>query len=318
MTGPDDQIYDLAVSFAGEQRDYVEKVVRACQQLGLSIFYYRDMAIDWWGKSYLAEQRSIYSGRTRFFVPFISPEYLAKPIPMDEFSSALMTALTHGDDYILPVLIKNVTVPVEMLHPHIHYLRAEDYDPQSLALAMKQKVAQSSGAGKPAVKIDSLMGEAAPAPASSGRRLPRVTSHDFSVYQELDNICEYLLDQFTRELPNLAEVGLVGTARRRSDAISVRVENLGRLVYGLDVDRNGGMGDQTITFKFDARSHSSGFNAWATPFFDTATQSAKIKYSDMTAAMYGKSIEQALTKEELFDLLWKRMVESIESAPRTH
>jgi hypothetical protein len=74
------EIYDLAVSFAGEQRTYVEQVVRACQRRGLRVFYDRDMNNEWWGKSFIREQRKVYSSRTRFFVPFLSSEYLAKPI----------------------------------------------------------------------------------------------------------------------------------------------------------------------------------------------------------------------------------------------
>jgi hypothetical protein len=36
--------YDIAVSFAGEHRDYVEQTVRACGELGLRVFYDRDMS----------------------------------------------------------------------------------------------------------------------------------------------------------------------------------------------------------------------------------------------------------------------------------
>ena len=80
--------YDLAVSFAGEHRAYVERVVRAGEARGLRIFYDRDKGNDWWGKSFIREQRNVYGSQTRYFVPFISSEYLTKPIPMDEFSGS--------------------------------------------------------------------------------------------------------------------------------------------------------------------------------------------------------------------------------------
>ena len=60
-------------------------------------------------------QRTAYSSQTRFFVPFLSTEYLSKPIPMDEFSSAMMTAVKQGDGYILPVLVGDVRVPADLL-----------------------------------------------------------------------------------------------------------------------------------------------------------------------------------------------------------
>jgi len=41
--------YDLAVSFAGEQRDYVVATVRACQAAGLKVFYDKNKNNTWWG-----------------------------------------------------------------------------------------------------------------------------------------------------------------------------------------------------------------------------------------------------------------------------
>ena len=127
----EDKEYDIAVSFAGEQRDYVAQTVAACQALGLRVFYDKDKNNSWWGKNFIREQRTVYSSRTRFFMPFISAEYLSKPIPMDEFSAAMMTAVKQGDGYILPVLMDDAEVPPDLLHPHIHYLRARDYTPQA-------------------------------------------------------------------------------------------------------------------------------------------------------------------------------------------
>lgn len=93
MTTP---TYDIAVSFAGEHRAYVEATVRACQARGLVVFYDKDKSNEWWGGNYIRQQRSVYSSETRFFVPFLSQEYLSKSIPMDEFSAAMMTAREAG------------------------------------------------------------------------------------------------------------------------------------------------------------------------------------------------------------------------------
>ncbi|MGH9429218.1 MAG: hypothetical protein ACRD2L_23290, partial [Terriglobia bacterium] len=52
-------LYDLAFSFAGEQRDYVEATKMACEKLGLRVFYDRDKGNEWWGKSFIREQRKV-------------------------------------------------------------------------------------------------------------------------------------------------------------------------------------------------------------------------------------------------------------------
>ncbi len=133
-------VYDIAVSFAAEQRDYVERTVASAKALGLAVFYDRDMTHQWWGRNFVTEQRRVYGQRTLHFVPFISTEYLARQYPRDEFSYAMLAAVRRGDDYILPVLVGDVTPPEEMLHPHIGYLRAEDVTPEKLAVHMKAKV----------------------------------------------------------------------------------------------------------------------------------------------------------------------------------
>ncbi len=132
--------YDVAVSFAGEQRGYVESTVSAARVLGLRVFYDRDMAYRWWGRNFVVEQRRVYVGSTLRFVPFISAEYLARPYPRDEFSYAMLRSVAVGDDYVLPVLFGDVRVPAELLHPHIGYLRAEDHSPRQLAFLIRAKV----------------------------------------------------------------------------------------------------------------------------------------------------------------------------------
>lgn len=147
MSGQSD-MYDLAFSFAGEHREYVEKTKDECERLGLKVFYDRDKNNEWWGKNFIMEQRKVYGSQTRYFVPFVSTEYLTRPIPSDEFQAAMMTAVRRGDDYILPVLIGDVQVPPELMHSHIHYLRAEDYAPRELAQEMQQRVGAASNAGQ--------------------------------------------------------------------------------------------------------------------------------------------------------------------------
>ena len=137
----EEKSYDIAVSFAGEDRPYVAAVVDAAKARGLAVFYDADKGNEWWGRSVIREQRRVYGSQTRFFVPFISTAYLAKPFPMDEFEAAMMTAVKQGDDYVLPIFIGNVEVPPDLLHPQTRYLRAEDHTPDQMADQLAQKYA---------------------------------------------------------------------------------------------------------------------------------------------------------------------------------
>jgi hypothetical protein len=137
-------VYDVAVSFASEQRPYVVEVVRECERRGLAVFYDADRALDFWGKNVIRELRDVYGGtQARYFVPFLSPEYLAKPYPMDEFTTALTQALQRQEDYILPVVFTGTQIPINLLNPAIGYLRAEDHTPPELAEKLATKISST-------------------------------------------------------------------------------------------------------------------------------------------------------------------------------
>src|SRR5260370_22811589 len=70
--------WDVALSFAGAQRDYVGQVAEALQARGVRCFYDADEQIDLWGK-YLAEELpAIYGEQAAAVVVFVSAEYVAR------------------------------------------------------------------------------------------------------------------------------------------------------------------------------------------------------------------------------------------------
>lgn len=307
MSTPQDRIYDLAVSFAGEHRDYVEQTVRACDELGLDVFYDRNMSNEWWGKNFIREQRKVYGSQTRYFVPFISTEYLSKPITMDEFSATMMTAVKQGDGYVLPVLIGDVQVPPDLLHPHVHYLKAKDYTPEQLAVQLQAKVRQAEASGQEVRTITRVVQEA------MELRLPKVVPADFSKYEELGVAFEYLGEQFTAAAPHLRAKGFICTVNRTQDRISIRIEHRGETVYSLDIYRGGDMGDDKLTFGVGHhRGLSTGINGWAQPFFDKEAGQPKLKLTDLSVLGGFGGGERELSKEELFEALWDRIVEQLE------
>jgi TIR domain-containing protein len=307
MNSNENPTYDLAVSFAGEHRDYVERVVRAGEARGLRVFYDRDKGNDWWGKNFIREQRNIYGSQARYFVPFISSEYLTKPIPMDEFSSAMMTAVERGDDYILPVIIGDVRIPPDLLPRHIHYLRAEDYSPDELAAQLQTKVQQAKAVGQQPLNVGTVVQRAL------GTRLPKVVPSDFSKYEELGKAFEYLGAQFESATPELRPHGFIGTVNRTHDRLSIRIEHRGDTVYALDVYKGGSMGDDKLTFGIGHhRGFNTGINGWAEPFFDKQAGVSKLKMMDLSLLGTLGSSDREVTKEELFQALWDKIVDQLE------
>jgi hypothetical protein len=300
------QIYDIAVSFAGEQREYVRETVAACKTKGLRVFFDEDKTNDWWGKNFIQEQRRAYSSQTRFFVPFLSSDYLAKPIPMDEFSSAMMTAVKLGDGYILPVIMGNADVPAELLHPHIGYLRSESFTPDQMADELVKKVKSAERTGQAQASVGKVVGDALRV------RLPKVTPSTYSRYDELDKIFNHLAEQFRAGALQLRDNGFMCNVRVRDDSIAVRVEQGGNTVAGINISKGGTMGDDKITWLVGYRHFTTNsFNGFATPRFDKERGQAIVDVNDYSS--FGKETPGS-TYDGFFDMLWGKLVDQVEGS----
>ena len=153
--------YEVALSFAGEQRYYVDEVARALRSRDVSVFYDGFETVSLWGKNLSEELQRIYEKATRLVVMFISKEYVEKAFPQHERRSALSRAVQESSEYVLPVRFDDTDVPG--LSSDIGYLNAEDYPPSELAVMIIEKLGVSRFAGKasdaPCPRMTSLSGE---------------------------------------------------------------------------------------------------------------------------------------------------------------
>ena len=105
------QRWDVALSFAGAQRDYVEQVAEALQARGVRCFYDAEEQIDLWGK-YLAEELPvIYGEQAATVVVFVSAEYAARDWTRLERRAALNRAVRERREYVLPARFDDTPLP---------------------------------------------------------------------------------------------------------------------------------------------------------------------------------------------------------------
>ena len=103
--------YDFALSFAGEEREYVEAVAKILKARGVSVFYDRDEEVELWGKDLAEHFHYIYSRAATFCVIFVSSNYIQKAWPRHERRSALERAISSRGEYILPARFDNSELP---------------------------------------------------------------------------------------------------------------------------------------------------------------------------------------------------------------
>ena len=105
------QWWDVALSFAGAQRDYVEQVAAALQARGVRCFYDADEQIELWGR-YLAEELPrIYAEESAAVVVFVSAEYADRDWTRLERRAALDRAVRERREYVLPARFDDTPLP---------------------------------------------------------------------------------------------------------------------------------------------------------------------------------------------------------------
>ena len=70
--------YDVALSFAGEQRDYVEGVAAKLKGEGVRVFYDAYEKVNLWGKDLYEHLDYVYHRAARYCVVFASADYANK------------------------------------------------------------------------------------------------------------------------------------------------------------------------------------------------------------------------------------------------
>ena len=137
--------YDVALSFAGEQRKYVRQVSVWLDKLGISNFYDNNEKANLWGKTLTQYLQNVYFRDSRYFVPFITPEYLRKDWPQLEFKFALDRNMQeHTPDfqqYVLPVYFCDYhSIEVPGLPKSIGYVDGRKISPAELARLLAEKI----------------------------------------------------------------------------------------------------------------------------------------------------------------------------------
>jgi hypothetical protein len=128
----------VCLSFAGEERAYVELVARGLKESGLRVFYDEDEKVRLWGKDLIEHFDRIYRIASRYCVMFISAAYAAKVWTRLERRSALARALTEQGEYILPVRFDDTELPG--MPPTITYIELSELAPATLVEFIVEKV----------------------------------------------------------------------------------------------------------------------------------------------------------------------------------
>jgi len=137
-TGGEDYDYDVALSFAGEDRNKAEKLAKSLTSKGVKVFYDAFLKAELWGQDLYAYLSDLYRFRARYCVMFISRNYSEKLWTNHERKAAQERAFRENQTYILPIRIDNTEIPGNL--STVGYLNWSDESVETITNLIIRKV----------------------------------------------------------------------------------------------------------------------------------------------------------------------------------
>lgn len=133
--------YDVAISFAGEQRTEAQAIATYLTKEGIKVFYDDYERANLWGKNLYEHLADVYQNKARYCLMLVSAEYSKKVWTTHERQSAQARALAEKSEYILPVRFDDTEIPG--LPSTVGYQRFQDHGVQGICALLLEKLHDS-------------------------------------------------------------------------------------------------------------------------------------------------------------------------------
>lgn len=102
--------YDIALSFAGEDRDYAKELADGLRDIGIKVFYDEFEKAKLLGKNLYTELVDIYENRARYCVLLISDYYVKNRWTKLEREAAQSRAFSNNEEYLIPIKLSSIDI----------------------------------------------------------------------------------------------------------------------------------------------------------------------------------------------------------------
>jgi len=291
--------YEVALSFAGEDRAYVHTVAQILSSNDVSVFYDNFEKVELWGKDLVEFFDKIFRLESRYCIMFVSAAYKDKIWTIHERRSALAREIQERAEYILPARFDDTELPG--FRPTIGYIDLKGVSPEEFATLVLQKIGKISG--DTAVKKELSF------------RVPHVKTGNFNPYSEAFAFISQVRNEIESRCISIAHLGISFTAFGQDHDLSIRVVANGEALFSMNMRLDESFGAATITFGVTrgvSKYSSSGFNAWGKMEQNPDNQSAILRLNDL-GLFHTLGGEVLLTAEQFINNLWEIICDEIEN-----
>ena len=291
--------YDVALSFAGEDRPYVDSVAEHLTLAGVRVFYDKYEQPALWGTDLYQRLDEVYRRKAKYCVMFISQAYRDKIWTNHELKSAQARAFQESKEYILPARFDDTDIPG--IRATLGYVDLRQKTPQELAEMVLAKLGRAS-----ALQNDS--------PATQTYRIPRTGRRNFNPYDEALNFVSRLVTELKRRCDAHAGDGVSATVFDRVGRKCFRVVLDGQPIYSLDVWMGGLGQDSSLQFygaQGEGHISTGSINAWADFVWDQAAGRAILDFHNLSLLDHMPD-DKRFTSDDLIEAIWGKVCDMIE------
>ncbi|MFS1523786.1 TIR domain-containing protein [Microbulbifer sp. 2304DJ12-6] len=133
--------FEIALSFAGEDREYVDQVANLLRDSGVKVFYDLFEEANLWGKNLYDYLTEIYRNKALYTIMFISDNYSEKLWANHERQAMQARAFQENQEYILPVRFDETPIPGIL--PTTGYIDISSKSPEEFVKIIHRKLINS-------------------------------------------------------------------------------------------------------------------------------------------------------------------------------
>ncbi|USX51998.1 toll/interleukin-1 receptor domain-containing protein [Lentzea sp. HUAS12] len=132
--------FDVAPSFAEEDREHVLPIVRRLEELGVTVYYDDDQVVARWGANLVEHIEETLTRKVRYVLMFASQHYVQTHWATYERQTVQARALAQQSEYLLPIRLDDTEVPG--LLPTVGFLDMRRHSTEIIARSVVQKLVQ--------------------------------------------------------------------------------------------------------------------------------------------------------------------------------
>lgn len=295
--------YDVALSFAGEDRGQAEAVASALQDKGVRVFYDRWEEADLWGKDLYQHLSDVYKKAARFCVVFVSKDYAAKSWTNHELRSAQARAFRENAEYILPVRLDDTELPGVL--ETTGYIDFRRVSPAQLANLLFTKLAKSGGPASPGPSTT---------PSGPGFRVPRIPAVGTDPNEDAHALVTHVERVLDSRISVLRDAGLTVQKGQGANGLrSYRIAKGNRLLYFLKMKVGSILGPNVISFLdgWSDQTNDDASTAFVEVIRSLGDMGPKARVTNLSL-LDAPSVSVVLSFDELADGIWSKACNVIE------